>query len=928
MFQVELGTAKFRNLPARAIFRVFPLCLLLLLAAALTAESQSFDFDLSGFSPEEEILPSGWGALSAPGYPRLPGKTLNIILPPGAKDISYTASFGQLRSFSAPAPKTNMAFSDGEQVLDARPYEFTSPQLVYCGPGRWGEVNFARFRVLPAIWNGKAWECYQNLRIDLTWSSGGLTGKLPPVLEEIGAEAVRQFFANYQDLRRWYVPSASRSFDYLIVSTPALYASVSALESFRVGQGLVTSFADISLILANGTGNSNGEKLRNYLISEYASHPFSYLLLVGDHDTVPLLQLCPTPDGSALVPSDFFYGDLSSVMDSDGDGRLGEYSGMADSQDWLCDYTPEVLVGRISTNDPSIAAQIAARTVAYDQSQSAWKRKALLPAAWLNFPHEPLVVFDETDGATLMEYARQTALYDWDCTTLYEQQGIMPSCPSTLPLSYLNLKNQISTNSYGLLNWNAHGSYLTSGAKYWREDTNANQMVDSGEVTHYTMVNKASFDNLTNQDGLILFAASCNNGMLDTSATNQCLAEYALAKKAVNVVAATRTGWYKPGWKNPGWGGLSSYNFLFLENLGRNQMSSGAALAWANLTHTQYFLFGDPLDEGGIIYPELQNVYTYLLFGDPAVGRSGAETAPLAEILVYEPAFTDGLPVVRAINSSGRFNVIYTDKLIPDYDYIGNFAAVFCLFGWGDDAYALQTDSPDYALLSAYLDGGGRIYLEGDVDWDAADYFWQSFGTTVAEGTAHIENLGCAYMGQDALWAYAQTDPETYILQSAVASASPLFWTFNASHPNHPAAIFNSNGCYRSVASAFALRHILDCGYDLEDAMKVILDTLDVLDNPAVFNANPAAPLVPQNLIIAVEEDALCLSWEPVSLNSLGQPIAVDRYLVFGSDDPLEGYTWLGESSANNFIDVGTVQGSFRRFYKVLAEKDYPQPED
>lgn len=104
--------------------------------------------------------------------------------------------------------------------------------------------------------------------------------------------------------------------------------------------------------------------------------------------------------------------------------------------------------------------------------------------------------------------------------------------------------------------------------------------------------------------------------------------------------------------------------------------------------------------------------------------------------------------------------------------------------------------------------------------------------------------------------------------------------------------------------------------------MKVILDTLDVLENPAVSNANPAAPLVPQNLLVAVEDDELRLSWEPVYLNSLGQPIAVDRYLVFGSDDPLQGYALLGESSDSSFID----SGSFRRFYKVLAEKDYPQP--
>jgi hypothetical protein len=56
-----------------------------------------------------------------------------------------------------------------------------------------------------------------------------------------------------------------------------------------------------------------------------------------------------------------------------------------------------------------------------------------------------------------------------------------------------------------------------------------------------------------------------------------------------------------------------SYNYHFVENFRNNKLDLGSAHSWANLLHTQYYLFGDPIDSEGIIYPELQNVYTYML---------------------------------------------------------------------------------------------------------------------------------------------------------------------------------------------------------------------------------------------------------------------------------------------------------------------------
>ncbi|MFO8144638.1 MAG: C25 family cysteine peptidase [Candidatus Syntrophosphaera sp.] len=820
------------------------LCLpLMLLAAELT-----ISLDLMGFDPSSDELPEGWGSLTAPGHPQLPVKTVNIILPPDAQNLQYSHQFSSLQILDAPAPVTNPPFSNGEISLPAAKADVRSQQVQYLGIKHWGDIAYASFRVLPAIYSAESWQVYRQLHLNLSWNDGSDSAgtRIPPVLSSLAGSpsfSINDFFANPGDLGKHYTESQAKNYDYLIVSTPELYSAIAPLETYRQGQGMITAFADISTILTSSPGNSDGEKLRNYLIGEYNSHPFTYLLLVGDHDTVPVMYLTPEPDGWETVASDFFYGDLSSVADTDGDGRVGEYSPGNGLQDFLCDFTPEVFVGRISTNSTTIASQIASRTVSYEQTSAPWKQHALLPAAYLNYQGEPETIYLQTDGATFMEYARNTVLEEWQCTTMYEQLGVVPSYPSDHALDYNQLKNLLNTNSYGILNWSAHGSAGSSSRKVWMNDDNGNNLPDGWEMNWVGMVNRESFDNLANDDGLILFAASCYNGYIDYN--QPCLAEYALQKKAVNVSASTRTGWYKIGWETPGWGGLSSYNLHWLENITRNQMSVGAAHAHAGLTHTQYYLFGDPVDAGGIIYPELQNVYTNLLYGDPAVGHTPSQEAPLGEILVYEPLHDDGLPVVNAINSSGQYNVIYTDKLIPDYDYIHQFEAIFCLFGWGDSAYILDPDSLDYTLLDSYLNGGGRIYLEGDVAWNPADFFWHKFGTHAPlDIVITIEGLESNYGDQHYAWLYDQTDPQTYVPLPCLPTAASVFFTNNTPNDDYSLAVHNSDGNYVTIASAFALSAVQEDTHTPQDMLTLILEILYDTD-PVEVSDEQAPPLSP-----------------------------------------------------------------------------------
>lgn len=782
----------------------------------------------------------GLGSTSSPGTPQLPVKSINVLLPPGASVTDWQVNLGVATTLTGSAPQPNLAFSDGEQLLNAESNRDNISPYAYLGMRKWGDVQYAAFSVLPAKWNGSVWIWNTSCQINLDYSiTEHARYNIPPILTDAS------FFANPENLELWYQRPNTRNYDVLVIGTPALYASLTNWVAFRESQGLVVSFTDISTALSQGSGTTDEAKLRSYLISQYGANAFSYLLLVGDYDTVPVAYLTPEPDGLDTVPSDFFYGDLSSNWDTDNDGRLGEYSTGDMNQDYGVDFTPEVYVGRISTNSASNVTAIANRIVAYEQSSGLWKNKNLLPAAWLNYMGEPEANMPATDGALTMELMKTNTLASQLNTTLYEQLGVVPSFSSDYPLDYDMFKSLLDSQSWGFVNWSAHGSSASSSRKVWMQDNNSNNFPDSDEMEWLNLINRQSFDNLANTDGTVIFAASCYNGQIDGS--NTSLSEYALIKKAVGVIGATRTGWYKVGWLNPGWGGLSSYNYHFVENYRQSGLSVGAAHAVTNLLHSQYYLFGDPIDTGGIIWPELQNIYTYLYFGDPLIGYIPETPLPQGEILVWEPTQNQGWPLVNALRAATNMNVIYSDKLIVDYNYLNNFEAVFCLFGFGDTSYILNPASFEYNLLNGYLSGGGKLYLEGSVGWNPLDDFWGKLGTHAPlDMLAYIESV--EHINSGTIWQYSDSNRFTDALLPYAETAVPVFKTHNTSYSDANIAIWNSNGNYRTLASSFRITDVLNGEHGLNEMVSIICDTLGVINYAPVSSNDPALVPLVQNL--------------------------------------------------------------------------------
>ncbi len=767
---------------------------------------------------------SGFAYTTAPGSYRLPAKTINIILPPDAENISTSFSINNRESKDAAVPEINTPYADGEHILTSKPALQPREHAVYQGTGKWGDVLFARFAIYPMLYHGNSLEIASDitLRISYTNSKQSLPNQIPPILKN-GTS-----FVNPEALTEWYSLPQHRTYDYLIVTTPALYTAVSSLVTMHQNQGMITAFADIDTILSTSFGENPAEKLRNYLITEYMDSPFSYLLLVGDIDIVPIAYLTPEPNGLETVPSDFYYSDLCSDFDSDNDGKLGEY-------DTGMDYTPELAVGRIPWNDALTVSQICTRTINFESGDYLWKHKALLPAAILNYAEEVQNVgWERTDGATLMEYAVSNVLHGYSNTTMYEQVGELPSYPSDYPLTQDTLAYLLNTQSWGIVNWSAHGSPVLSARKIWIADTDQDSIPDTDEMIWNTLVSNELINNISNQDGAVFFCASCLNGMIDN--IEPSLGEILIKKKAVADIAATRTGWYKIGWANPGWGGLTSYNYHFLENYAQMHMTVGQALGYTNWMHAQYCFFGDPIDSEGIIWPELQNIYTYLLFGDPAIGYPAQTTTPTGQILIWEPVGDTGNVVLNGLHDLAPFNVVYTDHLIDTYNYLNQFDAVFCLFGlgYGVNSYNLLPGSYEYNYLLSYLQQGGKVYMEGMVNWDSPDSLFGRFGTTAPfDHIAMIEQIRYGDISNPQIWDYYGYNEGTPALWTTGDTSQPLFYSYNTNFVNDMIGIWNRIGESRTVSSSFNLGGVYSDTYPYSQFLSIILDTLDV------FRPNP-----------------------------------------------------------------------------------------
>ena len=139
------------------------------------------------------------------------------------------------------------------------------------------------------------------------------------------------------------ISSNKDSFDYIIITTEDLESSITSSSFIQWKESLGFNIKIVCITdseINNQQGDDLQAKIRNFLREYYPVWGIEYVLIVGDHETIPMKYCYPDPSNhkntagtvggnGGDVPTDYYYADLTSAdedsWDLDGDGYYGEY---------------------------------------------------------------------------------------------------------------------------------------------------------------------------------------------------------------------------------------------------------------------------------------------------------------------------------------------------------------------------------------------------------------------------------------------------------------------------------------------------------------------------------------------------------------------------------------------------------------------------
>ena len=133
--------------------------------------------------------------------------------------------------------------------------------------------------------------------------------------------------------------------DYLIIYGGKNIEDASSLKEFKEKEGFKVKIVTVDEIDKIAKGKDKGEKIRNFLKEKKDLWKFNYVLLIGSYTSIPQIKFYPLAntkdDENEVIPSDFYYANLSDDFDTDKDKLIGEYG------DDKFSYFPDIFVGRL-----------------------------------------------------------------------------------------------------------------------------------------------------------------------------------------------------------------------------------------------------------------------------------------------------------------------------------------------------------------------------------------------------------------------------------------------------------------------------------------------------------------------------------------------------------------------------------------------------
>ena len=465
----------------------------------------------------------------SPGDPVLPSNVFNILVPPDVEWSSLELAVVNTETETLPgtyniAPMVpDSTYIDGKVVQDqgnatlvdgknASIYDTDAffpaecaKLLPYSQMRKW---KFAKVYFCPVQYNPVTGivKLIKNITLEVRYKRTGKRMSSTVLNDKVMDGLAPGMFLNYDEGRAWYLPDTTDStqdkdssltddersvptYDYVIITTNAIVSGSSKLASFishkqaRGHSVLVVKETDFDG-LTGQTPNHRAEKIRQWLINNYAGYGIEYVLLIGDptpyetagsSEDIPMKMCWPRYAEATYKesPTDGFFADLTGDWNKydDDAGGDGVYFGTTNdvSASGGVDFAMEVWVGRIPVYSAAYSTldAILQKIMDYENEKSiGWRKSALLPMSFSTAGY---------DGAPLAEQMRDDYLTPGDIppgdsTSKAAALAVRPWTRAYASDEELRggtvVRDRWAANDYGVVCWWGHGSSTGAAVGY------------------------------------------------------------------------------------------------------------------------------------------------------------------------------------------------------------------------------------------------------------------------------------------------------------------------------------------------------------------------------------------------------------------------------------------------------------------------------
>jgi hypothetical protein len=438
---------------------------------------------------------------------------------------------------------------------------------------------------------------YRDLTVNVETKSTGVVSPLYRGLAK-DAAAVAQRADNATMVSSYPLQPVykDRSYDLLIITTPALASTFEPLKAYHDAHGIATEIHTTADI-----GSTNPSTVRNYIRTRYQTDGIDWVIIGGDDDVIPAQDLYVRTSiwGESVndMPGDVFFQCLDGTWNYDGDGRVGEPTDGEGGGD--VDLMAEVWIGRASVGNATEAARYVNKTLGYLNGQHDYLGDALLVGEYLGFGGD-----SEYAANTLEELVNGSSAHGYTTVgipsgafsidTLFERDRAW---------SKYDLRDEVNGGLH-ILNHLGHGS--------------------PDYAMHY--YNDDIMNLWSNDDHIFVYSQTCLAGHFDGT---DCWAETANIKSDYAAFAVIMNARYGYGAYNSTDGPSQRFNREFWDAV-FNSVENKPQLGRANMDSKEDNLYR--INDACMrwCYYELN------LFGDPTVefaGESGMEVSPAGDYL-------------------------------------------------------------------------------------------------------------------------------------------------------------------------------------------------------------------------------------------------------------------------------------------------------